>query len=107
MPITVRSPRLEWCSWSRTVQIRRAGDHLLRVQLKRLLPVEVEIAEPAPHPLTLQATCQSEEGGETWTQGGALSGPDCCDPTLAWSSDGTIGYTATLWLPELYFYRVD
>ncbi len=46
----------------------------------------------------------SSDGGETWTQAPALSG-SCCDPTVGWSSDGSIAYTSTLQLPELFFYR--
>ncbi len=39
----------------------------------------------------------SNDGGETWTQAAALPlGGTCCDPTVAWSSDGAKGYTATL-----------
>jgi len=38
----------------------------------------------------------STDGGLTWTTTPALSGGTCCDPTVAWSSDGTIAYTATL-----------
>jgi len=46
----------------------------------------------------------SSDGGETWAQAPPLSG-SCCDPTVGWSSDGTIAYTSTLQIPELFFYR--
>jgi len=46
----------------------------------------------------------SSDGGETWTQAPPLSG-SCCDPTVGWSSDGTVAYTSTLQIPELFFYR--
>ena len=47
----------------------------------------------------------STDGGETWTQAAALPlGGTCCDPTVAWSSDGTKGYTATLG-SSVFFYR--
>ena len=39
----------------------------------------------------------SSDGGETWNTSAALPlGGTCCDPTVDWSSDGTIAYTATL-----------
>ncbi len=47
----------------------------------------------------------SSDGGETWTQSSTTLSGSCCDPTVAWSSDGAIGYTSTLNLPELIFYR--
>ena len=46
----------------------------------------------------------SSDGGESWTNAGSLVG-SCCDPTVGWSSDGTIAYTSTLQIPELFFYR--
>ena len=39
----------------------------------------------------------STDGGETWNTSAALpGGGTCCDPTVDWSSDGTLAYTATL-----------
>ena len=39
----------------------------------------------------------STDGGETWNGAAALpGGGTCCDPTVDWSSDGTLAYTATL-----------
>ncbi len=39
----------------------------------------------------------SSNGGETWAIAGALPGPaTCCDPTVDWSIDGTVAYTASL-----------
>ncbi|NND71207.1 MAG: T9SS type A sorting domain-containing protein [Rhodothermales bacterium] len=39
----------------------------------------------------------SVDGGVTWTPAAALPlGGTCCDPTIAWSSDGSLVYTATL-----------
>jgi hypothetical protein len=38
----------------------------------------------------------SENGGLSWTVAAGLSGNTCCDPTVAWSSDGTVAYTAAL-----------
>ena len=47
----------------------------------------------------------SSDGGATWTQAAALPlGGTCCDPTVAWSSDGTRAYTATLG-SAVWFYR--
>ena len=47
----------------------------------------------------------SSDGGETWTQAAALPlGGTCCDPTVAWSSDGTKAYTASLG-SSVFFYR--
>lgn len=43
-----------------------------------------------------QKMWRSSDGGLTW--GGAinLSGNTCCDPTVGWSTDGLIAYTASL-----------
>jgi hypothetical protein len=39
----------------------------------------------------------STDGGETWHQAASLpGGGTCCDPTVDWSSDGSLAYTATL-----------
>jgi subtilisin-like proprotein convertase family protein len=41
----------------------------------------------------------SSNGGETWTQAGALPttfGSICCDPAIAWTADGATAFTATL-----------
>lgn len=49
----------------------------------------------------------SSDGGLTWTIQGLL--PDsCCDPTVGWSSDGTVAYAATLGYGTglgVWFYR--
>ncbi len=37
----------------------------------------------------------SSDGGLTWTIQGVLPN-SCCDPTVGWSSDGTVAYAATL-----------
>lgn len=37
----------------------------------------------------------SSDGGATWTVQGNLAGT-CCDPTVGWSSDGTVAYAASL-----------
>jgi hypothetical protein len=47
----------------------------------------------------------STDGGETWNAAAALPlGGTCCDPTVAWSSDGTKAYAATLGTGN-YIYR--
>ena len=47
----------------------------------------------------------STDGGETWNAAGALPyGGTCCDPTVAWSSDGAKAYSATLG-SAVYVYR--
>ncbi len=38
----------------------------------------------------------SSDGGLTWNETPPLDGGTCCDPTVAWSSDGSIAYTSTL-----------
>ncbi len=40
----------------------------------------------------------SSDGGVSWSAAEALPGPGstCCDPTVEWSSDGSLAYTATL-----------
>lgn len=48
----------------------------------------------------------STDGGESWSQSSALPlGGTCCDPTIAWSSDGSLVYTATLGGNANYIYR--
>jgi len=42
-----------------------------------------------------QKMWRSTDGGQTWLSSGALSDV-CCDPTVAWSPDGTVGYTSSL-----------
>ncbi len=47
----------------------------------------------------------STDGGASWSESAALPlGGTCCDPTIAWSSDGAFAYTATLG-SQNYFYR--
>ncbi|MCP3961635.1 MAG: hypothetical protein GY719_27660 [bacterium] len=55
-------------------------------------------------PISGQTMHYSTDGGETWSVGSNLTGGECCDPTVAWSSDGTKGYTATLG-SAVWFYR--
>jgi len=39
----------------------------------------------------------SNDGGASWSTAASLpGGGTCCDPTVDWSSDGTLAYTATL-----------
>ncbi|MCP3962004.1 MAG: exo-alpha-sialidase [bacterium] len=53
----------------------------------------------------------STDGGENWSTSAALPlGGTCCDPTVDWSSDGTLAYTATLGSCggsgcQIWFYR--
>ena len=48
-------------------------------------------------PGTGQKMFYSTDGGETWNSSAALpGGGTCCDPTVDWSSDGSLAYTATL-----------
>ncbi|MEM8932881.1 MAG: sialidase family protein [Acidobacteriota bacterium] len=42
-----------------------------------------------------QVMYYSSDGGATWSSAGVLAN-SCCDPTVAWSSDGTRAYTVTL-----------
>ncbi len=52
-----------------------------------------------------QTMWYSADSGSTWTRAGDLPGADiCCDPTVAWSGDGTRAYTATLG-NGVYVYR--
>ncbi|MEM7352881.1 MAG: sialidase family protein [Acidobacteriota bacterium] len=55
-------------------------------------------------PLFGQTMHFSTDGGETWASAPNLTGNECCDPTVAWSSDGTKAYTATLG-STVWFYR--
>jgi hypothetical protein len=56
-------------------------------------------------PAAGQTMHYSNDGGESWTQAAALPmGGTCCDPTVAWSSDGTKAYTVTLG-NGVWFYR--
>jgi hypothetical protein len=57
-------------------------------------------------PTSGQQMQYSTDGGETWNVGGALPyGGTCCDPTVAWSSDGSKAYSATLGSSQVYVYR--
>ena len=58
----------------------------------------------------------SNDGGSTWTLSDPLPTSDqpggvvCCDPTIEWSANGSLAYTATLGRPpgghlEVWFYR--
>jgi hypothetical protein len=47
----------------------------------------------------------STDGGATWTETELPLGGTCCDPTVAWSSDGSKAYAATLGGFEVWFYR--
>lgn len=53
----------------------------------------------------------SANGGETWTTVDLPLGDTCCDPTVDWSSDGSLAYAATLGdctvfgLCSIWFYR--
>ncbi len=49
----------------------------------------------------------SSDRGNTWTQASDLLGGECCDPTIEWSTDGTLAYTATLGGGQIWFYRSD
>jgi PKD repeat protein len=42
-----------------------------------------------------QKMWRSSDSGTTWISAGALADV-CCDPTVAWSPDGTVGYVSTL-----------
>lgn len=56
-------------------------------------------------PGTGQKMHYSNDGGTTWHAAAALPlGGHCCDPTVAWSSDGAKAYTATLG-NAVWFYR--
>ncbi|MEM7583048.1 MAG: sialidase family protein [Acidobacteriota bacterium] len=50
----------------------------------------------------------SSDGGETWTQSAPLPlGGTCCDPTVAWSSDGSKAYAATLGFAVFVYRSAD
>lgn len=60
----------------------------------------------------LQKMHYSSDGGETWTMVDLPLGNTCCDPTVDWSSDGSLAYAATLGSCSLsgcgvWFYRSD
>ena len=49
----------------------------------------------------------SSDGGETWTSAPDLTGSECCDPAMDWSSDGSFAYNVTLGESQVWFYRSD
>ena len=49
----------------------------------------------------------SSDGGETWTSAPDLTGSECCDPAMDWSSDGSFAYNVTLGGSQVWFYRSD
>ena len=55
-------------------------------------------------PTRPQTMWRSSDGGASWFLGGTLPGNECCDPTVGWSSDGTVAYTASL-IDGVPFYR--
>ena len=61
-------------------------------------PVDPDIVISGSNgPSSGQQMQYSSDGGETWNVAGALPlGDTCCDPTVAWSSDGSKAYAATL-----------
>jgi hypothetical protein len=69
-------------------------------------PVDPEIVIAGSNgPASGQNMHFSTDGGETWSPAPALPlGGTCCDPTVAWSSDGSLAYTATLGA-AVFFYR--
>ncbi len=59
---------------------------------------------------TKQQMYWSADGGASWDKAELPLGGTCCDPALAWSSDGRFAYAATIgncsvFGCELYFYR--
>lgn len=60
-------------------------------------------------PASGQKMHYSGDGAATWSESAALPlGGTCCDPTVAWSSDGSKAYAATLSAlsaPGIWFYR--
>jgi len=61
-------------------------------------PVDPDIVISGSNgPSSGQQMQYSTDGGESWIVAGALPlGDTCCDPTVAWSSDGSKAYAATL-----------
>ena len=50
----------------------------------------------------------STDGGETWAESASLPmGGTCCDPTVAWSSDGSKAYAATLGFAVFVYRSAD
>ncbi len=50
----------------------------------------------------------STDGGETWQESAPLPlGGTCCDPTVAWSSDGSLAYAATLGSGVMFYRSAD
>lgn len=73
-----------------------------------LSPVNTELVIAGSNgPGSGQKMHYSTDGGVTWTQVSLPLGGTCCDPTVAWSSDGTKAYAATLagTISEVWFYR--
>jgi len=54
-----------------------------------------------------QEMLYSNDGGGTWTSAPDLTGSECCDPTMAWKTDGSFVYNATLGGDNVWFYRSD
>ncbi len=61
-------------------------------------PVDTDLVVAGSNgPGTGQKMFYSTDGGESWSPSAALpGGGTCCDPTVDWSADGTLAYTATL-----------
>lgn len=58
-------------------------------------PVDTDLVIAGSNGAGGQVMYYSTDGGASWTSAGALPS-SCCDPTVAWSTDGTRAYTVTL-----------
>ncbi|MFK8029285.1 MAG: thrombospondin type 3 repeat-containing protein [Gammaproteobacteria bacterium] len=74
----------------RISQIRRANEPTIEIN-----QAQPQYAIAGSNNVGGQEMYYSHDGGETWTVQGVLPNT-CCDPTVDWSSDGSIGYAAAL-----------
>ena len=54
-----------------------------------------------------QEMLYSTDAGASWQSAPDLTGAECCDPGMAWKSDGSFAYNVTLGGSQVWFYRSD
>lgn len=71
-------------------------------------PTDDRIVIAGVNEIGAQGMYWSDDSSKTWHGPVNLQGNECCDPTVAWSSDGLFAYAATLGgVRDVWVYRSD